>query len=1136
MSQYLPSFEELVAQGAHEAALISLTERRPSQERLNAALLRAGENHDLVMLRILLAHGGDANQLVPQRRWRPGRGAENLLVSLIDQLEDDADEANISTLQQIIKQLIVQGIDLNRRDASIMGRTPLLMACKKHWPDIVQAMLENGADPNLRVGLHGTARTALYALFARAQIKNPVAVTRITTVLLAHGAQVDTPGDIWQRTPLMMAASLGADEAIEQLLQAGADAALKDVNGISALDIARERADNELLTRLSRSTGAQSNTQVLEGQLKCAAVREDWKQVITCAKTLAQQPSVSPDTYYLASHARTQRAEHKKAIKVARTYLAHYNDARATGRLICAQIYAGHFKEAITCWHETKSLFNQGAIDRFVLANLMAAYGHLKHYQRGLDELLPYLKNTQGTNDQGLASFNAACLYSLAGDTENALRWAEIALNEGRPVRSLLDDHDLRKLRKHPAFDLLLSSAQSHTNEQRCLRSPSTKLLAELCINDKHLIERLYEMNKHRAKTINEYHFDSRADAILDFLARLKRYTQADWQWADAGMAERYWPHCMASFIQTATHTQHSAQPSPALGALVVQCTPGATAGEQVLRLSLHAHDGTAPVYTRFSSYVFQDEAQWQTVQSGPAIDTVSRFSAIIEILKNSEAFARLNKRLPFMFSLQGPNQEHYDTWQWTEKQERAHRRERKECPVDTPHIQTGDAHLAERDQQQTPDFHATIRAQLSTLALDPLAPTRGINADWGQLIDHLAQREPKLRCAHGEDINTPRPAAWSIHWQDHAYRLEVFAYTQTVKLNKKRHRPLIGGIWSSTYFAKTLVEIPRDNAIVWADQNIVLFLTRQDPDGALQEGRCFAQIKHTLLKLAAHIQTFVEKHTAHDLNAHIPQLFFDKQMPDQIARREPLPLALSCNNITDQDAQFFLTTIQGGAKLTHQSRSNIVITPQDYGELSLDIHLINRHNLICAAPLRLNTRVSVGTGAASKTAHALALANMRMRLHEQDKSMVITPCTRAQNTGYILDIVVLNHASLVLIESSYALMSSHPNPPEQIEKAVLITKQHNPQTLNPTHFTLSPYRCKGVLFGHFVLKDQDWELPYPGNEKFQSPHRPLWLKKQATDKNQKTTQEALTVLKNFGIALEDTRMKQGPNEHPPGP
>jgi ankyrin repeat protein len=103
---------------------------------------------------------------------------------------------------------------------------PLLVrAVITREPMLVRAVLDRGADPNLRAEFGGlTALTEGCALGAH----------EIVTMLVASGADINL-ADGSGRTPLMHAAARGEPDIVELLLASGVDPKAKDLTGLTAL-------------------------------------------------------------------------------------------------------------------------------------------------------------------------------------------------------------------------------------------------------------------------------------------------------------------------------------------------------------------------------------------------------------------------------------------------------------------------------------------------------------------------------------------------------------------------------------------------------------------------------------------------------------------------------------------------------------------------------------------------------------------------------------------------------------------------------------------------------------------------------------------------------------------------------------
>jgi ankyrin repeat protein len=144
------------------------------------------------------------------------------------------------------------GADVNANIGE--GRTPLISAVMFSRPEIVKLLLERGADPNRHADdpVIGNAVTAAFFAMNGARLtgmgdKDPVgranALATLKAIANARGANLNllvrrVAGEM---TPLMMAADSGAAEAVQVLLDAGADANATNAGKYTALDYAVER-------------------------------------------------------------------------------------------------------------------------------------------------------------------------------------------------------------------------------------------------------------------------------------------------------------------------------------------------------------------------------------------------------------------------------------------------------------------------------------------------------------------------------------------------------------------------------------------------------------------------------------------------------------------------------------------------------------------------------------------------------------------------------------------------------------------------------------------------------------------------------------------------------------------------------
>ncbi|MCA0318754.1 MAG: ankyrin repeat domain-containing protein [Proteobacteria bacterium] len=138
--------------------------------------------------------------------------------------------------------LMEPDIDVNHRSSG--GQTPLHIAAGLFLHGLAAVLLVKGADPNAR---DQRGRTPLMNA-ARA------GDTRTASQLLKHGANPDLATTRFRWTALMWASRYQRTGLLKQLLDAGADPALRDLKERSAADIARQYHGNAALRLLEPET------------------------------------------------------------------------------------------------------------------------------------------------------------------------------------------------------------------------------------------------------------------------------------------------------------------------------------------------------------------------------------------------------------------------------------------------------------------------------------------------------------------------------------------------------------------------------------------------------------------------------------------------------------------------------------------------------------------------------------------------------------------------------------------------------------------------------------------------------------------------------------------------------------------
>ncbi len=138
--------------------------------------------------------------------------------------------------------LMEPDIDVNHRSSG--GQTPLHIAAELFLHGLAAVLLVKGADANAQ---DQRGRTPLMNAAK-------VGDTRTAAQLLKHGADPNLATARFRWTALMWASRYQRTGVMKQLLDAGADTALRDLKGRTAADIARRHAGRAVLRLLEPET------------------------------------------------------------------------------------------------------------------------------------------------------------------------------------------------------------------------------------------------------------------------------------------------------------------------------------------------------------------------------------------------------------------------------------------------------------------------------------------------------------------------------------------------------------------------------------------------------------------------------------------------------------------------------------------------------------------------------------------------------------------------------------------------------------------------------------------------------------------------------------------------------------------
>jgi len=215
------SMARVCAAGVLSVVAVGAIAAQAPTEKQVSSFFRAVQMDDASTVSKMVGTVVNANELNPL-------GGEPALVLAIR-------EGSATVVQDLLAH---PGTDLERK--AVNGNTALMMAAFKRDGDTVRALLDKGAKVNQ------PGWTALHYAAASGD-------AAIAQLLIERGAKLDalSPRPSGAVTPLMMAAREGQDGIVRLLVAKGANAGLKNTEGVTAAQLAKQAGHDKLAGQLS---------------------------------------------------------------------------------------------------------------------------------------------------------------------------------------------------------------------------------------------------------------------------------------------------------------------------------------------------------------------------------------------------------------------------------------------------------------------------------------------------------------------------------------------------------------------------------------------------------------------------------------------------------------------------------------------------------------------------------------------------------------------------------------------------------------------------------------------------------------------------------------------------------------------
>ncbi|MCB1179123.1 MAG: ankyrin repeat domain-containing protein, partial [Leptospiraceae bacterium] len=216
---------------------------------------------------------------------------EETVETLRRKLITAVDKGNLT----LVKSILETGITPNFQFPDVAS--PINYAAARHSYEILELLIRHGANPNFTTS--GPVTTLGQAC--------QTGYLNMVQLLLDWGARVDGHSSEHKKTSLMISAEKGRKDIVECLLKAKADPNLKDKNGLTAFDFAKQNKHTEVASILAKITNGVSMEDAIdvkeEDLIGQELAKNSLKQIIAIAAVNEQRTKHSLPPFKVNFHA-----------------------------------------------------------------------------------------------------------------------------------------------------------------------------------------------------------------------------------------------------------------------------------------------------------------------------------------------------------------------------------------------------------------------------------------------------------------------------------------------------------------------------------------------------------------------------------------------------------------------------------------------------------------------------------------------------------------------------------------------------------------------------------------------------------------------------------------------------------------